>query len=66
MGGNHVEWQRYTFFCSYCGNRLLGYKNAKGLIKIECERCHSVSIRKHIGRRHNQIDVYAPLDLLKK
>lgn len=56
----YVEWHAFSMFCSNCGNHLTGYKNAEGLIKIECGRCHSVSVRKVIGRRHNRIDVYAP------
>ncbi len=56
----HDEWQPLSMFCSNCGTRLTGYKNSEGLIKIECGRCHSVSVRRMIGRRHNRIDIYAP------
>ena len=56
----HVEWQSFSMFCSNCGNHLTGYRNSEGLIKIECDRCHSVSVRRVIGRRHNRVDIYAP------
>lgn len=36
------------------------YKNAQGDIKVECERCHVVMVRKIKGRRHDTIDLYAP------
>ena len=36
------------------------FKNAEGMIKVECKRCLAVSVRKVMGRRHNRIDVYAP------
>ncbi len=60
MAELNIEWQPFPMFCSNCGNRLTGYRNSEGLIKIECGRCHSISVRKSIGRRHNRIDIYAP------
>ena len=53
-------WYPFSWHCPNCGCQLTGYKNAAGMIKVECKICHSVSVRKVMGRRHNRIDVYAP------
>ena len=50
----------FSWYCPNCGTQLIGFKNAEGMIKVECKRCLAVSVRKVMGRRHNRIDVYAP------
>ena len=53
-------WYPFSWYCPNCGTQLIGFKNAEGMIKVECKRCLAVSVRKVMGRRHNRIDVYAP------
>ena len=50
----------FSWYCPNCGTQLIGFKNAEGMIKVECKRCLAVSVRKVMGRRHNRIDIYAP------
>ena len=39
---------------------VVGYRNAQGAIKVQCNRCRVVMVRKIKSRRHSTIDVYAP------
>lgn len=60
MAGVHNEWQPLSWYCPNCASRLNAYRNAEGMAKAECRKCHSVSVRVAKGRRHNRIDIYAP------
>ena len=57
---NKESWVPFAWFCPNCGTKLTGYKNAEGVIKVECVTCHTVSVRRIMNRRHNRIDLYAP------
>ena len=37
-----------------------GLKNKKNQIKVKCEKCGVEMVRTLVGRRHDQIDIYAP------
>ena len=50
-------WYPFSWYCPNCGTQLIGFKNAEGMIKVECKRCLAVSVRKVMGRRHNRIDI---------
>ena len=39
---------------------LRGLKNKKNQIKVKCEKCGVEMVRTLVGRRHDQIDIYAP------
>ena len=39
-------WYPFSWYCPNCGTQLIGFKNAEGMIKVECKRC--------------RIDIYAP------
>lgn len=56
----HDEWISLSWHCSNCGNIVQGFKNSKGNIKVECNKCHVIMIRTIKGRRHDTIDLYAP------
>lgn len=56
----HEEWVPYTWYCSNCGEKVSGLKNADGVIKAQCSRCRTVMVRRLKGRRHDTIDLYAP------
>ena len=58
---NEDEWRPFSWHCANCGNIVTGFKNAKGDIKVECSRCHTVMVRKIKSRRHDTIDTYAPV-----
>ena len=56
----YENWQPFTMYCPNCGNRVTGYKNDEGVIKMDCGRCTTVLVRRFKSRRHETIDVYAP------
>ncbi len=55
------SWKPVIWHCISCGAIVRGNRNSKGLVEVECGTCGSVMISKPIGRRHNRIEVYAPL-----
>ena len=57
----HDEWVPFSWHCPNCGALVTGYKNEKGTIKLECERCRVVMVRSFKSRRCDRIDVYAPV-----
>lgn len=48
------------FFCNNCGNVITGVRDEKGFIKVQCSRCGTLIVSNVVGRRHVQLDVYAP------
>ena len=60
MSDLHIEWQPFSMYCPNCGKFLTGYQNSEGLIRIDCSRCHALSVRKNMSRRHTRIDLYPP------
>ena len=32
-------WYPFSWYCPNCGTQLIGFKNAEGMIKVECKRC---------------------------
>ncbi len=56
----HDMWKPFSWHCPNCGEISVGYRNAKGTIKVECSKCHAVMVRTIMGRRHDRIDIYAP------
>lgn len=61
MSGYEETWRPYSCYCMNCGRKIYGYKNSKGNIKMECDRCHAITVRTVLSRRHNRMDVYAPV-----
>ena len=49
-----------SWYCPNCKTEVCGLKNKKDQIKAKCEMCGVQMVRKSIGRRHLQIDIYAP------
>ena len=60
MQDKESRWKVYPMFCSNCGTKLYGFKDKEGLIKYECDCCKFVAVRKEMGRRHSNIDIYCP------
>lgn len=53
-------WRPMEIYCSNCSQKLIGYMNDEGVTKYECPRCRCSLVSKQKGRRHTQIDVFAP------
>lgn len=54
------DWSVSKRICTNCGKQIVGYRDAKGLVKISCPRCGLKMVSKLISRRHERIDVYVP------
>ena len=54
------DWSVSKRICINCGKQIVGYRDAKGLVKISCPRCGLSMVSKLISRRHERIDIYAP------
>ena len=37
-------WYPFSWYCPNCGTQLIGFKNAEGMIKVECKRCMNARI----------------------
>ena len=61
MAVESTTWYPFSWYCPNCGDLTRGYKNKEGTIKVECGSCHAVMVRTFKGRRHNRIDIYAPV-----
>lgn len=49
-----------TRYCRNCGQKMIGFRDANGLLKLKCPRCNSVSVSRKITRRHEDVQEYAP------
>ena len=38
-------WYPFSWYCPNCGTQLIGFKNAEGMIKVECKRCASAVLQ---------------------
>lgn len=54
------EWRPVVRRCRNCGQKITGFQNAKGLVKVTCPKCGSCSVSRMISRRHERCDTYAP------
>ena len=53
-------WKPMVMYCNNCAQKLIGFANGTGTVKYECPRCQCKLISKPKGRRHTQIDIFAP------
>lgn len=51
-------WTTFSFYCPSCGRESQAHLSENGTMKSTCARCRAVVVRKRIGRRHTQIDLY--------
>ena len=49
-------------YCNNCSQKLMGFMNDEGITKYECPRCQCSLVSKQMGRRHTQVDIYAPTE----
>lgn len=54
------EWVVSRKICLNCGNKLCGIRDAKGLVKMKCDKCGLSLVSKYMSRRHERVDVYIP------
>ena len=56
------DWKPAEIYCSNCSQKLIGFMNDEGITKYECPRCQYAIVSKQMGRRHTQVDIYAPME----
>lgn len=56
------DWKPAEIYCSNCSQKLIGFMNNEGITKYECPRCRCAIVSKQMGRRHTQVDIYAPME----
>lgn len=54
------QWKAFSWHCPNCGTIVTGYRNSKGTIKTECNKCHCVMVRITKRRQVNEISIYPP------
>ncbi len=57
---NQITQQPELRYCRNCGQKILGFRNAEGLLKLQCPRCRACSVSRTITRRHEEVQEYAP------
>lgn len=48
------------YVCLNCYNKIIGIRDAKGMTKVKCPHCGTVTVSRVMSRRHVSFDVYAP------
>ena len=59
------EWEIESVYCRNCAEKIVGYRNKAGLLKVQCPKCGLCFVSKRISRRHEKIDVIIPDYLFK-
>ena len=54
------EWKPTKRLCTNCGQLIVGYRNEKGFVKLQCPKCGLVMVSKRMSRRHERIDITPP------
>ena len=57
------DWTIYSWYCPNCKTQVAGLKNKKNQIRVICTKCSAEMVRTVVGRRHDVIDIYAPIGL---
>lgn len=55
------DWTIYSWYCPNCKTQVAGLKNKKNQIRVICTKCSAEMVRTVVGRRHDVIDIYAPI-----
>lgn len=53
-------WKPTKRLCTNCGQVIIGYRNDKGLVKLQCPKCGLVMVSKRMSRRNERIDITPP------
>ena len=60
MGSIKLKPKAVKVVCNNCFRITTGYRDENGVVKYQCTRCGATSVSKVMGRRHVQLDIYAP------
>ena len=60
MSKVQLQAKAVKVICNNCFQEIYVYRDEEGFIKYKCPKCGSVTVSKVMGRRHVQIDMYAP------
>ncbi len=60
------DWTIYSWYCPNCKTQVAGLKNKKNQIRVICTKCSAEMVRTVVGRRHDVIDIYAPIGMEHK
>lgn len=55
------KWRSRKLYCPNCLHLVIGYEDKDGATRMTCDRCQTVMVSKRMGRRHDRIDIYAPV-----
>mgnify|MGYP000652485743 FL=1 len=55
------DWTIYSWYCPNCKTQVAGLKNNQ--IRVICTKCSAEMVRTVVGRRHDVIDIYAPIGM---
>ena len=55
------KWRSRKIYCPNCRHLVIGYEGKDGATRMTCDRCQTVMVSKRMGRRHDRIDIYAPV-----
>lgn len=58
-----ADWTIYSWYCPNCKNKVSGLKNSKNQIRATCDQCGVEMVRKIVGRKHDVINMYAPVGM---
>lgn len=53
-------WRPFISYCPNCSNKLVGFPDESGMVRIRCRKCMAEVKRKRLGRKHDRLDLYAP------
>lgn len=54
--------EQVSCVCVHCRKEITGIRDGNGKTKAKCPHCGTVTVSQAVGRRHVQLDVYAPQD----
>ena len=60
MGSIKLKPKAIKVVCNNCFRITTGFRDENGFVKYQCTRCGATSVSKVMGRRHVQLDIYAP------
>jgi ribosomal protein S27E len=55
------KWHSRKLYCPNCRHLVIGYEGKDGATRMTWDRCQTVMVSKRMGRRHDRIDIYAPV-----
>ena len=53
-------WKPTKRKCTNCGQTIVGCRNDKGTVRLQCPKCGLIMISIKISRRHERIEITPP------